>query len=113
MLKLTTEPFGRLMCVDEPIAELGISTYDRLRDAVKAGDKEMALELIDYVQIEGKGLHDVYCDWTYALLTWIADNYGEEKPPEVLRYCKGKTSVAFYGQLKNLKTIKHEEEKHL
>ncbi len=106
MLKLTTEPFGRLMRMDEPVEELGISTYDRLRDAVKSGDKETALKLIDYVQIEGKGLHDVYCDWTYALLTWIADNYGEEKLPEVLRYCKEKTSVAFYGQLKNLKTVK-------
>lgn len=106
MLKLTTEPFGRLMRMDEPVEELGISTYDRLRDAVKSGDKETALKLIDYVQIEGKGLHDVYCDWTYALLTWIAANYGEEKLPEVLRYCKKKTSVAFYGQLKNLKTVK-------
>ena len=32
MLKLTAEPLGRLLRVDEPIEELGISTYDRLRD---------------------------------------------------------------------------------
>lgn len=106
MLKLSTDPLGRLLRVDEPVEELGISSYDRLRDAVKAGDRETALKLIDYVQIEGKGLHDLYCDWTYALLTWIADNYGEEKLLEVFRYSKEKTSLAFYDQLKGLKTVK-------
>ncbi|MBA7600752.1 hypothetical protein ES703_07811 [subsurface metagenome] len=105
MLKLTREPLGRLMRADEPLEELGISSYDRLRDAVKAGDKETALKLIDYVQIEGKGLHDFYSDWSYALLTWIADNCGEEKLLEVLRYSKEKTKAGFY-QLKGLKTVK-------
>ena len=106
MLKLTTEPLGRLMRVDEPVEELGISTYDRLRDAVKAGDKETALKLIDYVQNEVKGIHDVYCDWSYAFLTWISDNCGEEKLPEVLGYTNEKISLAFFDQLKGLKTVK-------
>jgi len=105
MLKLSNEPLGRLMRVDEPVAELGISTYDRLRDAVKAGDKEAALELIDYLQIEGKGIHDVYGDWSYAFLTWIGDNCGEEKLEDVLRYTKEKISLAFFDQMKGLKTV--------
>ena len=109
MLKLTTET-GRVMREDEPLEELGISTYDRLRDAVKAGDKETALQLIDYVQHEWKGLHDVYVDWCYAFLTWIADNCGEEKLPEVFRYCQGKVSIAFYDQMKGLKTLKQKVE---
>ena len=79
MLKLTTEPLGRLMRVDEPLEELGISSYDRLREAINAGDAETALKLVDYVQIESRGLHGFYCDWTYALLTWIANNHGEDK----------------------------------
>lgn len=106
MLKLSTEPLGRLMRVDEPLEELGISTYDRLRDAVKAGDKETTLKLIDYLQIEWKGDHDIYGDVTYALLTWIADNCGEEKLLEVNRFCKEKVSLAIFNQLKGLKTIK-------
>ncbi len=106
MLKLTREPLGRLLRVDEPVEELGISTYDRLRDAVKAGDKETALELIDYVQHEVKGIHDVYCDWSYAFLTWISEECGEEKLPEVLRYTNEKISLAFFDQLKGLKTVK-------
>ena len=106
MLKLTAEPLGRLLRVDEPVEELGISTYDRLRDAVKAGDKETALELVDYVQHEVKGIHDVYCDWSYAFLTWISENCGEEMLPDVLRYTNEKISLAFFDQLKGLKTVK-------
>ena len=105
MLKLSTELLGRLLRVDEPIEELGISSYDRLRDAVKAGDTETALKLIDYVQIEGKSLHDVYCDWCYAFLTWIADKCGEEALPQVLKYCREKIGVVF-DTMKDMKTAK-------
>ncbi len=106
MLKLSKEPLGRLLRVDEPIEELGISSYDRLREAIKAGDTQTALQLVDYVQNEGKCSHDVYCDWVYAFLTWIADNYGEEKLPEALGYSKAKISIALSEQLKNVKTVK-------
>ena len=106
MLKIDRELLGRPLRVDEPVEELGISSYDRLRDAVKAGDTETALELIEYIQIEGKGLHDVYCDWVYALLTWIADTCGEESLPEVLAFSKEKINAVFLDQLKGLKTKK-------
>ena len=105
MLKLSMQPLGRLLRVDEPLEELGISTYDRLKDAVKAGDKETIFDLIDYAQIEGKGVHDLLCDWVSVLLTWIAENCGEEKLLDVLRYSKEKTSIAFYDKLKGL-TVK-------
>ncbi len=107
MLKLTTEPLGRLFRVDEPVEELGISTYDRLRDAIKAGDKETALKLVDYVQIEGKRNHNGLCDMTYSLLTWIADNCGEEKVLEVHKYCREILSRV-PSQLKGLKTVKQQ-----
>lgn len=106
MLKIDTELLGRPLRVDEPIEELGISSYDRLREAVRSGDTGTALALIDYVQIEGKGLHDLYCDWVYGLLTWIADNCGEERLPEVLAYSKDKINAVFLNQLKGLKTKK-------
>ncbi|HHE41652.1 MAG TPA: hypothetical protein ENL12_03280 [Dehalococcoidia bacterium] len=106
MLKIDRTLLGRPLRVDEPVEELGISSYDRLRDAITAGDTETALELVDYVQVEGKSLHDVYGDWVYALLTWIADNCGEEKMLDVLTYCKEKVGAAFLDQLKSLKTKK-------
>lgn len=106
MLRLSTEPLGRLLRVDEPIEELGISSYDRLRDAIESGDRETALQLVDYIQDEGGVSHDVYCDWVHALLTWVADNCGEEKLPEVLAYCREKISITLSAQLKNVKTVK-------
>ncbi|MGB2814888.1 MAG: hypothetical protein WBC75_07345, partial [Dehalococcoidales bacterium] len=60
------------------------------------------------VQNEVKGIHDVYCDWSYAFLTWISDNCGEEKLPEVLRYTNEKISLAFFDQLKGLETVKQQ-----
>jgi hypothetical protein len=86
MLKIDREMLGRPLRVDEPIEELGISSYDRLRDAVKAGDTKTALDLIDYVQVEGKGLHDLYCDWVYGILTWISDNYSTCCSPPSRRF---------------------------
>jgi len=106
MLKIDYDMLGRPLRVDEPIEELGISTYDRLREAIKAGDTGTALELVDYVQIEGKGLHDLYCDWVYALLTWISEHNGEETLLEVLEYSKAKTGAAMFDQIKGLKTRK-------
>ncbi len=106
MLKIDYDMLGRPLRVDEPIEELGISTHQRLKEAIEAGDAGTALELVDYVQLEGKGLHDLYCDWVYALLTWIAEHEGEETLPAVLEYSKTKTGVAMFDQLKGLKTKK-------
>jgi hypothetical protein len=89
---------------DEPIEELGISTWDRLRDAVEAGDKETTLLLIEYLQDEGKGLHDAYVDWTYALLSWIANHAGEEKLIDVFKETQAAAAVALYSQMQGLKT---------
>lgn len=106
MLKIDRTLLGRPLRVDEPVEELGISTYDRLRDAIKAGDTETALELVEYAQVEGKGLHDVYCDWVYSLLTWISENCGEERLLDVLSYSKEKVGAAFLDQLKGLNNKK-------
>jgi len=107
MLKLTTETFGRLMREDEPVEELGISSYDRLRDAVKAGDTETALKLIDYVQYdEIKETYDGLFDWAYSTLTWIADNYGEDKLAEALRYGQEKMALAVSDIRSRVKTAK-------
>jgi hypothetical protein len=61
--------------------------------------------MVDYIRIEGKGLHDLYCDWTYALLEWVKRKEGEEALKPCLEYCKEVTSHAFYDQIKNVKTI--------
>ena len=82
------EAFGRKLRVDDTLEELGKSSFDVLRDMIRAGKNEEALEFVDYVQHEGKWLHDLYVDWAYADMDYIAKKYGEEALPEMLRYAR-------------------------
>ena len=70
---------------NEPWTQLGRSSYILLQEAIKAKDNETALELAKYVMIEGKNLHDGYCDWIYADMDFVARTYGEEEIPKMLR----------------------------
>ncbi len=87
---------GRVLRADEPIEELGKSSYDVLRELIREGKTKEALELVDYVQHEFKWLHDIYCDWTYADLTYVAEKYGEEEVANMYRYVKGKLDLLAY-----------------
>ena len=68
----------------DPLSELGISSNIKLEEAIKACEKEEALKLLDYMTIELKDLHDLYCDWIYANQDYVAKNYGEEELPSFL-----------------------------
>lgn len=66
--------------------EIGISTWTKIKEAIEAGRTQQALELVDYLNPESKTIHDLYCDWAYADLTFIAENFGEEQVYHALRY---------------------------
>ena len=66
--------------------ELGKSTWIKLQEAVKSGDNDEALELAKYLIPEGKAMHDLFCDWMYADVDYMARKYGEEEVPKILRY---------------------------
>lgn len=105
MLKLEySQVLGRKIRKDQPINELGINTYSRLQDLIKEGKQKETLELLDYLWIEGKGLHDLYCDWTYADLTYVAEKFGEEEVPRMLEYARGAFSKGFYQVILDLST---------
>lgn len=102
MLKVGERGFGRNLRCDEPIGECGISSYERLRELIRKGDSGGALKFLDYVQHEFKWLHDLYADWAYADLDYIAKNYGEEELPKFLRYAKNhldKMTYKGYGKV--------------
>lgn len=50
----------------DPWPELGISTWNKLKEALEKEDYDSALELAKYLGPEYKGMHDLFCDWMYA-----------------------------------------------
>lgn len=90
-----SEKLGRVIRKD-PGSKLGESSWIKLKDAIESGDSKFALRLLDYLMIEGKGLHDGFCDWTYADLDYVAKKYGEEEIPLMLRYAFGVLGKSVY-----------------
>lgn len=66
--------------------ELGVSTWVKIKEALKDVRLEEAESLVDYLIPEGKRLHDIYCDWVYGLLNYIGNKLGEEGIYDALRY---------------------------
>jgi len=70
---------------NEPIEQLGRSSWTLLRDEIEAGNTEEALKLLEYVRLEGKNLHDGQIDWLYANMDFVAKNFGEEEIDGLVR----------------------------
>mgnify|MGYP001573080059 CR=1 FL=1 len=70
----------------EPWGEIGVSTVTKIKEAINAGRLQEALDLVDYINVESKPIHDLYCDWAYADLDFIANKFGEEQVYHALRY---------------------------
>ena len=67
-------------------SELGIPTWTLLEQAIRENRTQPALELLDYLfNHEVKFMHDLYTDWVYGLLTYIANNFSEEEVPKAMR----------------------------
>lgn len=79
---------GRKIRTDDRVEELGRSSHDVLRELIASGRTEEALDFLDYVQHEFKWLHDLYNDWTYADLDYVAKTYGEDEIPKMLRHAR-------------------------
>lgn len=63
---------------------IGVSTWIRIKEAIQEGRTAEALDLVDYLSIESKFIHDVYCDWVYHHMDYIAEKWGEEEMYQVL-----------------------------
>ena len=82
------KPLGRTTRVEDDVSELGENTTDKLKEAIRQGNQELALELAEYRLLEGKGQHDAFTDMIFCQLDWIARNHGEEELPKVMRFLK-------------------------
>ena len=97
-----SEKHGRKVIMAEDVSEHGVSTFTKLKGLITEGRVEDALELVDYLHSEGKGLHDLYCDWTYADLDYVANKYGEDEVYNLLRNARGVLAKVFYGRVPSL-----------
>lgn len=71
----------------DDLSELGVPTWTLIEQAIKAGKQKEARELLDYMfNHEVKFMHDLYTDWVWGLLTYIADHFGEEHVPEAMKF---------------------------
>jgi len=103
------EAFGRKLRTDDTLEELGRSSYDVLRDLIREGKNDEALEFVDYVQHEFKWLHDLYCDWAWADLDYAAKAHGEEDVEKMLRHAREvlmKTAYKGQGKVTLLDNIR-------
>ncbi len=62
----------------DDMASLGIPTSEQIVQAIDEGRLEEAKALARYTIPEGKGLHDLFCDWIYDIYTKVGDLQGEE-----------------------------------
>lgn len=93
MVKLEqSEELGRKLRKDD-WSDLGISTGSLVEQAILEGDDEQALELLDYLYIEGKTFHDFTSDWWAAMITYAGSNFGEEEVEKVWRNTVAHTTL--------------------
>jgi hypothetical protein len=69
----------------DDIVEMTIPTWDRAKEAVRAGDQEAALALIDKAVGQWRGLQEYSINWITSTLSFIAQELGEEAVERALR----------------------------
>jgi len=70
--------------------------------AISAGDAPAAGRLLDAHVAEARLIHDVLCDWTWALLTVIARRWGEAVLGDVLRVTEEPWVTVRYDRIREL-----------
>ena len=85
MIRLvTSETLKRKTRKDDP-ADLAISNFDLVSQAITAGKTGEALEYLDYARFESQANNDSFVAFVESLLTYIADNLGEEEVFKALK----------------------------
>jgi len=85
MMKLVHSEKLRRLVREDDWQDLGLSTPHMIEKAIDDGRYDEAKALARYFIPEGKGLHDLYCDWIWDMLTKISELHGEEAVYGMLR----------------------------
>jgi hypothetical protein len=65
-------------------AELGLAPRDRCLEALKAGDRQAAIDWLDKLRLEFKNPHELLVAWIQDLLTYCAESWGEDAVLETI-----------------------------
>jgi hypothetical protein len=71
---------------EQELKEMGTRTLDAALEAIDAGKKEEAKELVNRMYREFNHLHDGYMFWVTGLQTYIYNNYGIEAVEKAERF---------------------------
>jgi hypothetical protein len=82
--------------------QVGASGWKLLREAIASGRQEEALELLDELSTESLEGINQYQDWVWALLSHIADRWGEDELPDAIRSTAGDWFRPFYDLCRRL-----------
>ena len=69
----------------DDVVEMTTPTWERAKDAIRAGDTEAALALVDTAVGQWRGLQEYSINWITSTLSFIAKELGEEAVERALR----------------------------
>lgn len=69
---------GERLFTKQELKEMGTRTLDAITAAIDAGEHEKAKKLSRRMYKEFESMHDLYRDWTTALLSFIYRRYGDQ-----------------------------------
>lgn len=79
-----SEALKRNIRKDDP-ADLAISNFDLVSGAIKAGKTDEALNYLDYACAESQANNDSFVMFVESVLTYLANNFGEEEVFKALK----------------------------
>jgi hypothetical protein len=65
---------------------LTVTLKDMAIQAVRSGNTDRAVELIEQLNNASRSVHDRYCEYVSILLTYIAEAFGEERVKDAAEY---------------------------
>ena len=77
---------GEYWFTPEQLAEMARPTMDSALEALEAQDYEKVAALCESMKHEWRFLHDLMAESLLALLTYIGEQFGEERVGDALRY---------------------------
>ena len=69
---------------EKELQDMGKRSVDRLTEAIDAGDAEGAKRIAQRMYNEFLGMHDLYRNWTTAMLSDIGRRFGDEVLEEIM-----------------------------